>query len=118
MIQFLIIQYNIIQDQTEEICLYCITLAILLLLQLTRAGTKAFKFHLFYKPFEKFGTSVAARALFLQNCQYFMCFVSNSEKSESTCSLTGPELKCYSRVRNFICFDATYQITMARVMVL
>ena len=47
------IQYNIIQDQTEEIFLYCIYLPSTLLLQLTRAGTTAFKFHLFYKPFDK-----------------------------------------------------------------
>ena len=53
------IQYNIIQDQTEEIFLYCITLAINPAqptdFQLTRAGTKASKFHLLYKPFEKSG---------------------------------------------------------------
>ena len=53
------IQYNIIQDQTEEIFLYCITLAInptqLTDFQLTRADTKAYKFNLFYKPFEKSG---------------------------------------------------------------
>ena len=65
------IQFNIIQDQTEEIFLYCITLAINPTqptdLQLTRAGTKASKFYLFYKLFEKSGTRPAARALFLQN---------------------------------------------------
>ena len=116
------IQYNIIQDQTEEIFLYCITLAINptqpIDFQLTRAGTTASKFHLFYKPFDKSGTKVAARALFLQNGQYFIGFISNYEKSESNCSLTGVEHNCCSRLMNFICFDATYQITMARVMVL
>ena len=49
MIQSLMIQYNIIQDQTEEIFLYCITLAINPTqptdFQLTRASTKASKFH-------------------------------------------------------------------------
>ena len=43
------IQYNIIQDQTEKIFLYCIIVAIDPTqptdLQLTRAGTNAFKFH-------------------------------------------------------------------------
>ena len=115
------IQYNITQDQTEEIFLYCITLAINPTqptdFQLTRAGTKAFKFHVFYKPFENNDMDPAARALFLQNCQYVIGFISNSEKTESNCSLTGPELTCCSRLENFICFDATYQITMARVMV-
>ena len=90
------IQYNIIQDQTEEIFLYCITLAINPTqrtdFQLTRASTKAFKFHCFYKPFEKFYVVSAARALFLQNGQYFIGFISTSDKSESKCSLTGPEL--------------------------
>ena len=90
------IQYNIIQDQTEEIFLYCITLAINPTqptdFQLTRAGTKASKFHLFYKPFEHNDTRPAARAQFLQNGQYFIGFISTYEKSESNCSLTGPEL--------------------------
>ena len=90
------IQYNIIQDQTEEIFLYCITLAINHTqptdFQLTRAGTKASKFHLFYKPFDKCNTRPAAIAMFLQNCQYFIGFISTYEKSESNCSLTGPEL--------------------------
>ena len=112
------IQYNIIQIQCKRYFYIVYTLAILLLLQLTRAGTHAFKFHWFYKPFDKSGTHVAARALFVQNCQQFMCFISNYEKSESTCSLTGPQLKCLSRLWNFICVDATYQITMARVMVM
>ena len=112
------IQYNIIQIQCKRSFYIVYTLAILLLIQLTRAGTKAIKAHLFYKPFEKFATHVAARALFLQNGQYFIGFISNYEKSDSNCSLTGPELKCYSRLMNFICFDATYQITMARVMVM
>ena len=94
------------------------TLAILLLIQLTRACTKAFKFYLFYKPFETCNTHVAAIAMFSQNGKYFICFISNDEKSESNCSLTGPQLTCYSRQMNFICFDATYQITMARVMVM
>ena len=69
------IQYNIIQDQTEEIFLYCIILAINPTqptdLQLTRAGTKAFKFQLFYKPCQKFdggaqceSTVVAKRSIF------------------------------------------------------
>ena len=105
------IQYNIIQDQTEEIFLYCITLAINPTqptdFQLTRAGTQASQFHLFYTHFEKCGTHVAARAMFLQNGQYFISFISIYEKPESNCSLTGPELKCYSRLTNFICFDAT-----------
>ena len=118
MIQSLMIQYNIIQDQTEQIFLYCITLAILLLLQLTRAGTNAFKFHWFYKPFEKFAPRPAARAILLQNDKYLIGFIRNYEKSQSNCSLTGPELTCYFRLRNFICCDATYQITIARVMVL
>ena len=91
----------------QKIFLYCIYWPSTLLLQLTRAGTQAFKFHWFYKPFETFGTYVTARALFLQNGQYFIGFISNYEKSESNCSLTGPELKCCSRLRNFICFDAT-----------
>ena len=56
MIKSLMIQYNIIQDQTEEIFLYCIILAILLRHLLTRAATKAFKFHWFYMPFEHNGT--------------------------------------------------------------
>ena len=90
------IQYNIIQDQTEEIFLYCIILAINPTqptdLQLTRAGTKASKFNLFYKPFDNNDLDPAARALFLQNGQYFICFISTYEKSESNCSLTGPEL--------------------------
>ena len=29
-------------------------------------------------------TRPAARAILLQNCQYFICFISNYEKSEST----------------------------------
>ena len=110
------IQFNAIQ-----ICqiLYCIIhWPYVLLIQLTRAGTKAFKFHLCYKPFEKCDTGLAARAILLQNDQYFNGFISNYEKSESTWSLTGPQLKCDSRLRHFICFDATHQITMARVMVL
>ena len=96
MIQSLMIQYNIIQDQTEEIFLYCIILAINPTqptdLQLTRAGTKAFKFHLFYKPFEKSDGGAQCESTVLQNYQYFISFISNSEKSESNCSLTGPEL--------------------------
>ena len=66
------IQYNIIQDQTEEIFLYCITLAINPTqptdFQLTRAGTKASKFHLFYKPFEKSDGGAPCESIFLQNC--------------------------------------------------
>ena len=116
------IQYNIIQDQTEDIFLYCITLAINptqpTAFQLSRACTKTFKFHCFYKPFETCDVGAAARALFLQNGQYFIGFISNYEKSESNCSLTGPELKCYSRLKHFKCFDATYQITTAKVMVM
>ena len=57
MIQSSMIQYNIIQDHTEEIFLYYITLAINptqpIDFQLTRAGTTASKFNLFYKPFDK-----------------------------------------------------------------
>ena len=53
------IQYNIIQDQTEEIFLYCITVAINPTqptdLQLTRASTTASKLHWCYKPFYKCG---------------------------------------------------------------
>ena len=111
------IQYD--PNTMQRVFLYCIIhWPSTLLLQLTRAVTKAFKFHWFYKPFEQNDVGVAARALFLQNSQYCISFISNSDKSESNFSLTGPELNCYSRQSNFICVDATYQITMARVMVL
>ena len=96
MIQSLMIQYNIIQDQTEEIFLYCITLAINPTqptdFQLIRAGTKASKFHLFYKPCEKSDGGAQCESTLLQTGQYFIGFISNYEKSESNCSLTGPEL--------------------------
>ena len=63
------------------------TLAILLLIQLTRAGTQAFTFHCLYKPFANFCMGAAARAMLLQNRQYLMCFISIFDNSDSNSSL-------------------------------
>ena len=72
------IQYNIIQDQTEEIFLYCITVAINPTqptdFQLTRAGTKASKFQMFYKPFEKCGTGAQCESTFFAKRSIFHWF--------------------------------------------
>ena len=68
------IQYNIIQIQCNRYFYIVYTLAILLLIQLTRAGTTALTFHWFYKPFANFCMDPAARAILLQNGKHFILF--------------------------------------------
>ena len=87
------IQYNIIEDKDIKIFLYWSTLAKTLLSLLTRADTKAFKFHWFYKPFEKFGTDPAARALFFAKRSIFQWFYKQFWEARVQLQLDGPRTK-------------------------